>query len=632
MRKSGLSGFVKELEQAGELLRITRPVSTKLEMTEIADRISKLPHGGKALLFEQTGTPYPLLMNSLGSMKRMILAFYGRSPDELTDIITGLFRELIRQPENLSGKLSLLPKLNRITSWLPKQTNRKGSCQEVVHSIPDLYKLPILTCWPGDGGPFITLPLVHTSDPETGTRNVGMYRMQVFSKNETGMHWQVHKTGARHYRSYQKTDRRMPVVVTLGGDPVYTYCAAAPLPDGVDEYLLAGFIRQKPVELVKCLTQDLWVPADSDFVIEGYVDPGEPLRTEGPFGDHTGFYSLEDSYPVFHVTAITHRKDAVYPATVVGIPPQEDAWMAWATEKLFAPAIRLTMIPDLSNLHLPVSGIAHNLALITVGSDYPGQARKVMHAVWGGGQLMFTKYLVAFRNNIDLHNYFTLAKELSDRVDPARHIERGFGPLDVLDHAARTMALGGKIGIDATGELLPDSIRNITDIDLSDAMALRNQNPEITGINLDLTGKGISLGLVSVVKQRKNLCRDLAGEIRLSEELGRIRFWLFFDDGVDLTDPALFTWILGSHTDPEFDVWIYTRAANKSGILFVDATRKNKELDGFERPWPNPVVMSPEIIQKIDTMWPGLNLGKPVSSPSLKYRVLSIGTSAVATP
>jgi len=335
MAYQGLRGFIERLEKEGELIRVTVRVDPELEIAEIADRVSKSLGGGKALFFENNGTGFPLLINAFGSEKRMALALGCDDLDRIGMEIESLFKKLTKPAAGFFDKIRFLPLLSQMASWMPKKISGRGKCQEVVMQKIDLFKLPILKCWPADGGRFITLPCVITRDPDTGSRNVGMYRMQIFGAHLTGMHWHKHKTGARHYAAYKEKGLRMPVSVVIGGDPAYTYAASAPLPDQIDEYLLAGFLRKKRVELVKCLTNDLEVPADADFIIEGYVDPQEELIWEGPFGDHTGFYSLADWYPRFHVTCITHRKDAVYQATVVGIPPQEDAWIGRATERIF---------------------------------------------------------------------------------------------------------------------------------------------------------------------------------------------------------------------------------------------------------------------------------------------------------
>ena len=353
--------WIKTLEEAGELVRIKEYVNPLLEIAEITDRISK--HDGPALLFENTGTQFPVLINSMGSEKRMAMALGVKNLDDIGREIEKLFQQIAGPKESILDKLKLLPTLNSIGSWMPKVISGKGDCQQVIIHQPDITKFPVLKCWPEDGGPFLTLPIIHTKDPHTGIRNVGLYRMQVFSAALTAMHWHRHKVSARHFNEYKKLGQKMPVVVALGGDPAYSYCATAPLPDGVDEYMLAGFLRRKKVELVQCLTQDAQVPADADIIIEGFIDPAEEYILEGPFGDHTGYYSLADYYPRFHITCITHRKDAVYPATIVGIPPQEDAWLGKATERIFLMPIKMTMVPEIIDMNLPVEGVFHNLVV-----------------------------------------------------------------------------------------------------------------------------------------------------------------------------------------------------------------------------------------------------------------------------
>ncbi len=406
--------YVAALERAGELVRVAAEVDPVLEIAELTDRESKRPGGGRALLFERTGTSFPVLTNMMGSDRRIALALGVESLDDLTRRIESLFSELTAPKTSLSDKLRMLPLLERMSRWLPRNRRGRGACQQVVRTGDEvrLSELPVLKCWPFDGGRFVTFPLVHTVDPESGVRNVGMYRMQVFSERSTGMHWHVHKTGEKHYRAYRRLGRRMPVAVCLGGDPAYAYAATAPMPDDLDEYLLAGFLRGRPVELVRCLTCDLRVPADCDFVIEGYVDPSEEKAVEGPFGDHTGFYSLEDLYPVFHVTAITRRRDAVYPATIVGVPPQEDAYIAKATERIFLAPIRRAMLPEADDLWMPWQGVAHNIAVANIRTAYPGQGLKTASSLWGAGQMMFNKFLLVVSTPDDVRQAGVLASLL----------------------------------------------------------------------------------------------------------------------------------------------------------------------------------------------------------------------------
>jgi 4-hydroxy-3-polyprenylbenzoate decarboxylase len=349
-------------------------------------------------------------------------------------------------------KLKLLPKLARVAQSAPRRTSAAAApCQEVIESRVDLRALPVLTSWPKDGGPFFTLPVVITRDPETGARNCGMYRMQLLDGQTTAMHWQAHKTGMRHFQKARERGERVPVAVALGGDPAVTYAATAPLPDGVDELLLAGFLRRRAVEVVPCRTIDLEVPADADFVLEGWVDPREPLVDEGPFGDHTGFYTPRDKYPAFHVTCVTRRREPIYPATLVGRPPMEDAWLGKATERLFLPLLRLTM-PELVDYNLPVEGVFHNMAIVAIDKQYPFHGRKIMHALWGLGQLMFTKCVVVVDRDVDVHDLAGVAWRVLNNIDPRRDVMISDGPYDVLDHASCTVGFGGKLGVDATAK------------------------------------------------------------------------------------------------------------------------------------------------------------------------------------
>ncbi|MBI2841923.1 MAG: menaquinone biosynthesis decarboxylase [Armatimonadetes bacterium] len=449
MAYQDLKEFVERLEAAGELKRIKTAVSPELEIAEVADRAMK--SGGPALLFEQpAGFRAPVLINAFGSKRRMAMALGVEHVDEIAARITELVK--MEVPEGFIGKLKMLPPLMKLSASFPKLV-RSGACQEVVLRGNDasLDNFPVLKCWPGDGGKFITLPVVFTKDPETGTRNAGMYRLHVYDACSTGMHWHAHKVGARHYAAHERLGRRMEVAVALGGDPVITYTATAPLPEDFDEMIFAGFLRQKPVEMVKCVSIDAEVPADSEIVLEGYVEPGE-RRTEGPFGDHTGYYSLADEYPVFHITAITHRKDPIYPATIVGKPPMEDCWIAKATERIFLPLIK-TQLPELVDLNLPVEGVFHNLAVVSIRKRYPGHARKVMHALWGMGQMSFTKIIVVVDEDVDVQNMHDVLWRLGNNIDPKRDVEFVEGPVDVLNHASPAPNFGSKMGIDATKKL-----------------------------------------------------------------------------------------------------------------------------------------------------------------------------------
>lgn len=447
MPHDDLRGFIRALEKNNELVRIPFEVDPKLEITEFADRSVKT--GGPALLFEKPkGSVIPVLVNSLASMKRMQIALEVDSVDEVAARITE-FLEL-RMPDGFLNKLKMLPKLAEVGAFFPKIVS-KGACQEVIKTDGfSLYDYPVLTCWPEDGGPFITLPLVFSRNPETGKRNCGMYRMQVYDERTTGMHWQTHKQGAEHYRRMQAEGKstRMDVSVAIGCDPATMFSAILPLPPDLDEMMISGFLRGKPVEMVKCITNDNEVPANAEIVLEGYVELGE-LRTEGPFGDHTGYYSLADDYPVFHLTCITQRKEPIYATTVVGPPPMEDFYMGKAIERIFLPLMRL-QIPEVRDMCMPAEGIFHNLMLISIRKSYPGHARKVMSAIWGLGQAMFTKCIVVVDEDVDVQNISEVAWRAFNNIDPERDIQFTMGPIDSLDHASRLVNYGSKMGVDAT--------------------------------------------------------------------------------------------------------------------------------------------------------------------------------------
>jgi 4-hydroxy-3-polyprenylbenzoate decarboxylase len=445
MPHKNLHEFISALEKKGELKRISAEVDPDLEITEIADRISKAD--GPALLFENVkGSRYPLLINAFGSYPRMNLALNSSSLDDIAARIEALLK--IQPPAGIIDKIKTLFTLKEIAGYMPKKVS-SAPCQEIIITEgPMLDLLPIQKCWPHDGGPFITLPLVITKDPDSGIQNIGMYRMQKFDNTSTGMHWQYNKDGARHFRKYKERGQRMPVAVALGGSPAVTYSSTAPLPPDINELMFAGFLEKNAVEIVKAKTVDLYVPAESDFILEGYVDPDDDT-IEGPFGDHTGFYSPADRYPVFHVTCITARRNAVYPSTIVGKPPMEDCYMAKATERIFLPIMKL-VVPEIEDINLPLEGVFHNCALVSIKKEYSGQGKKVISALWGMGQMASTKFIAVFDSGIDLNDYSTVTWKLLNNVDPNRDLMFSSGPLDALDHSASYANYGGKMGIDAT--------------------------------------------------------------------------------------------------------------------------------------------------------------------------------------
>jgi 4-hydroxy-3-polyprenylbenzoate decarboxylase len=447
MAHADLREFIRALEKAGELKRIPFEVDPRLEITEFADRAVK--GGGPALLFEKAkDSRHPVLINAFASKRRMEIALGVESVDEIAGRIAEMLE--MRMPQGLIGKLKMLPKLADMANFFPRIVSG-GPCKEVIlRENFSLTELPVLQCWPGDGGRFITLPMVFSRNPETGKRNCGMYRMQVYDERTTGMHWQTHKQGAEHYRKLVREGkaRRMEVAVAIGADPATMYSAILPLPPDLDEMMMAGFIRNKPVEMVQCETVDLQVPASAEFVLEGYVELGE-RRLEGPFGDHTGFYSLDDQYPVFHVQCVSHRKDPIYATTIVGPPPMEDYFMGKTIERIFLPLMRL-QLPEVRDVCMPAEGVFHNLMLISIRKSYPGQARKVMHAIWGLGQAMFSKVIVVVDEDVDVQNVSEVAWKALNNIDPQRDIEFVMGPVDSLDHASRMPDYGSKMGVDAT--------------------------------------------------------------------------------------------------------------------------------------------------------------------------------------
>ena len=620
MPYSGLADFIDHLREAGELHRIVTFADPVLEMAEITDRIVKT--GGKALLFENNGTRFPVLMNACGSERRMSMTLGTDDISGTGEELEKVFKTLTGPGEGIAGKIKSLKGLLKIAGYLPSKTAKRGRCQQVIHSKPDLSILPVLKCWPHDGGRFITLPVVNTYHPLTKKTNAGMYRMQVFGPDTTGMHWHRHKTGANHYEEWKKTGKKMPVSVSLGGDPVYAWCATAPLPENIDEYILAGFLRKKRVKLVKCLTNDIYVPADADIVIEGFVDPAEPLVTEGPFGDHTGFYSLADLYPVFHVTCITHARDAVYPATIVGIPPHEDAYLAMATEKIFLSPMKLAIQPEIVDFHMPEPGVAHNLVIVKIKKSFPGQGMKVISSLSGAGQMMFSKYMVVVSGDVDIRNYRELAAHILMNTMPERDFVFTSGPMDVLDHSSDSFSFGGKTGLDATVKL-PEETGGITVSNIEQESAAGDPSvimnaPFIKGFreyvingrnDLLLIGANPSEDPVSADK----ICRLLKDNYSLL----RYRLVLVVDHTVDLDDLYVIAWQVLGNSDPRRD---HCFIAPDS--VLIDGTIKLYRPGGFPRPWPNVVCSDNATIESVDAKWEALGFDSIIPSFSRKFERL----------
>jgi 4-hydroxy-3-polyprenylbenzoate decarboxylase len=618
---TGLANFIGQLEKAGQLVRISAFVDPRLEITEVADRISK--NGGAALLFENTGTGFPLLINSFGSEKRMAMALGRKDLDEPAEEIEQIFKLLTRTSGSISGKLSALPALYNLSGYIPSRSARKGRCQQVIHNDPDLGILPVLKCWPYDGGQFITLPVVNTFNPVTLKPNAGMYRMQILDKQTTAMHWQMHKTGAAHFEEWKNTGRKMPVSVVLGGDPVYTYAATAPLPENIDEYILAGFLRRRKVKMVKCLTNEIYVPEDTDIVIEGFVDPAEDPVWEGPFGDHTGFYSLADWYPRFHVTCITHARDAVYPATIVGIPPMEDALIARATEKIFLAPVKLALQPEIEDLHMPDAGVAHNLVVVKIRKSYPGQGMKVINSLLGAGQMMFSKYLAVVSGEIDIRDYKALMNHILKNTNPSEDLLFSHGPLDVLDHSSDAFAFGGKLGIDATVKMAGE--RRVDDIpapevntdlrSLLNSMILENR---ITAFDMPSSLNLNNILILSVnVSENPGVTRQIAEKLKNEIRGDAFRLFIIVDHTVDVTDHFIVAWQVLGNSDPSRDHIFVS-----GNCLLIDGTIKLFREKGFKRSWPNIVCSDEATIKAVDEKWDKLGLGRFIPSPSLKYRLL----------
>ncbi|MHB8090620.1 MAG: menaquinone biosynthesis decarboxylase [Syntrophales bacterium] len=599
MGYKNLGEFIARLEKEGELFRIRDTVSPLLEITEITDRMSKSAGGGKALFFENVaGSAFPVVTNAFGSYRRIALAFES-TPQELAARLA----EIIKQapPKSMLAKIGMIPKALSWAKFIPRIKKLKAPpCQEVVLTGDeiDLTKLPILQCWPKDGGRFITLPVVFTKGLGDGRRNVGMYRMQMYDGKTTGMHWHIHKDGSHQFLEYQKAGRRMEVAVAVGTDPAVTYAATAPLPRGVDEMMLAGFIRRRPVVLVKGVTVDIDVPAEAEFILEGYVDPAE-TRLEGPFGDHTGYYSAADLYPVFHLTAITHRKNPVYSATVVGRPPMEDCYLAYTTERLFLPLLQ-TVMPEIKDYLLPWEGVFHSIAVVAIEKEYPGHAAKIAYGLWGSGQMSFAKALVIIDDQSLLADGRRLFEHILNIIDFSSDVTIASGILDVLDHSADNPLLGAKIAIDATVRIAGEGERLTKCLDFSsispegDAdLLLRLQEKEggFTGLRVFFPGCKRRLIAATIDKEKGQSSRSyldlLAREFRGGE------IFVLYDAAIDLADDSLLLWKAFNNVDPARDITI------AETNITIDATQKGP-VDGHKRPWPDDIEMTPEIKRRVE--------------------------------
>ncbi|MBZ9753602.1 menaquinone biosynthesis decarboxylase [Deinococcus sp. HMF7604] len=597
-----IQSFMRLLEDRGELLRVDTPVSADLEITELADRLVK--KGGPALLFENVvGSEFPVVIGLMGTRERTALALGVADLDDLAAKVRALID--LGGSGGLGGLLSNLPKL-RDAMNLPPRRVKTGPAQEVVWrgNEVDLSKLPILKCWPLDGGPFVTLPLVITKDPETGERNMGMYRMQVMGKNTTGMHWQRHKTGTRHLEKAKRLGQRLEVAVAIGGDPALIYAATAPLPPipGLDEFALAGYLRGQRYPVMKGVTVDLDVPANAEFILEGYVDPQEPWVTEGPFGDHTGFYTLPDLYPQFHVTAVTMRRRPVYPATIVGRPPMEDAYLIEASERLFLPAAQL-VLPEIVDYHMPPAGVAHNLVVVSINKSYPGQAYKVANGLFGLGQMMFAKVIVVVDGGVPVNDFGAVWREVTQKAVPGRDTLTTRGPTDVLDHSSRGWGYGGKLVIDATTKRPEEVGSAVSSRDEQAGDLAPEQFAPAVSANLPLFPGALAqtqtpdgYWTVALDKTQPGQAKELATTFTAHPAARGMRHLLIVDEQTNVHDIQDVWWTILNNIDPERDVWV------EGGLLVWDGARKLPE-EGFVREWPPKIVMDEAVVRRVDALW-----------------------------
>ncbi len=583
-----IHSFVALLEQRGQLLRVLEPVSRTLEITEIADRLVK--KDGPAVLFENViDSPFPVAIGLMGTRERMAWALGLENLDQLADKVRDLIK--IKMDGGIVGMASNLSKLGAVRHLPPKRV-KTAPVQEVIWrgDEVDLSKIPVLHCWPQDGGPFVTLPLVITRDPETFEYNMGMYRVQVLSKNTTGMHWQRHKTGTRHLEKAKKLGQKLKVAVAIGGDPALIYAATAPLPPipGISEYSLTGYLRGERQPIIKGITVDLEVPANAEFILEGYVDPLEDWIDEGPFGDHTGFYTPIDKYPRFHVTAVTMRRNPIYAATIVGRPPMEDAYLIEASERLFLPAAQL-ILPEISDYAMPPAGVAHNLVVVAIKKLYPGHAYKVANGLFGLGQMMFAKVIVVVDEGTPVTDFAQVWLEVATKAG-LQDILHSRGPIDVLDHSSRKWSYGGKLIIDATTKM-PEELGQ----EPSSEVAFSKEIPPLEHQALKIHTFGSYLH-VALRKTKALEGRELGMVLASLERNKAIQHILICDHLTDVTDLNDVWWTVLNNIDPERDVFF------DNGKVIWDASRKIPA-EGFDRVWPDKIVMSEDVRARVDAMW-----------------------------
>ena len=598
MNYPSLREFIDRLDREGELLRIKESVSPILEITEITDRVSKQLGGGKALLFENVeGSSMPVLINAFGSSKRMNMALGVHDIEDIPKRIEQYIK--IPPPATMLDKVKLLPMLLQAAQFPPKLVNKDHPpCQEIVHlgDDIDLGAIPVLQCWPEDAGRFITFPIVINRSVDKKIRNVGLYRMQVYDRNTTAMHWHIHKDGAHFFHEFKKLGKRMEVAIALGADPASCYSASAPLPYGIDEFLLAGFIRKKSVPLVKCKTVDLEVPANAEIVLEGYIDPSE-MRLEGPFGDHTGYYSQDGDFPVVHLTAITHRKDPVYLTTIVGKPPQEDFYLGRATERIFLPLLK-TQLPEIVDMDMPVEGVFHNCVIVSIDKRYPMQSRRLMSALWGLGQMSFVKTIVTVDADVNVHDYEEVARILLSTVDFETDLFFSEGILDVLNHGSDQMLYGSKLGIDLTNKIEGEPGYGKEDPPHAHPPAFPTQeavievSPEVKAV-AEIQN---SILLVALDKTLPNQGKQFIDSFFNHPNFSTVEIVIVLEGHVDLTNISIVMWKFFNNIDPKRDFYF------RDERLGIDATQKFPE-EGYQQNWPEEIEMTAEIKTKVDIKW-----------------------------
>jgi 4-hydroxy-3-polyprenylbenzoate decarboxylase len=596
-----LREFIEQLEINNELIRITDQVSPILEISEITDRISKQGGGGKALLFENVeGSKIPVLINAFGSTKRINLALGVQNIEKIPADIDKYLK--IVPPSSLLEKIKLLPMLLEAAAFPPKiVSSNQALCQEIIYSGDDvdLEKLPILQCWPSDAGRFITFPIVINRSIDRKLRNVGLYRMQVYDKKTTGMHWHIHKDGAHFFHDFRKANKVMECAVAIGADPTVCYAASAPLPYGIDEFLFAGFIRKSPVPLVKCKTVDLEVPATAEIVLEGFIDPSE-MKLEGPFGDHTGYYSQDGDYPVFHITAITHRKNPIYLTTLVGKPPQEDFYLGKATERIFLPLMR-TQLPEIIDMNMPAEGVFHNLVIISIEKRFPMQARRLMSALWGMGQMSFVKTIVVFDHTVDIQDTSTLLDKIFNQIDFTHDLFFSEGILDVLNHASDRAVYGSKLGIDLTEKIKGEDEFKRTLTNISSPPSLSPENiietfTEITSCKIIEKKNNHKVALATIDKKFINQGLSLIEKFMSDDNFSLITVLVILEGHENINDSSTVMWKILNNIDPKRDIHLFK---NRMGI---DVTCKTGEKN-YAQIWPDEIRMSSQVIKTVDQKW-----------------------------